>query len=400
MNLIDAVVDEKKASTMPLFHLAFRVFFLGAGVFSVVSVSLWMAVYLFGLPLPMTDISIIQWHAHEMIYGYALAVIAGFVLTAAKTWTGVQTLYGKPLALLFGLWAMARVLFLFGTEYLFWAACFDMLFVLILIVAVSHPIIKVRQWRQLAVLTKLVLLGGFNLLFYLGAFGTLDQGLYWGVYGGLYLLIGLILTMGRRVLPFFIERGVGYAVTLYNSLWLDMSSLALFVAFFINEVFVHNQVLSAWLALALFVIHGVRLAGWYTPGIWSRSLLWSLYLSFWFICLGFLLFAGVYFLGFSKFAAIHAFAFGGVGVVTLAMMSRVSLGHTGRNIRKPPRAVGYACGLLLVGALFRVIAPLLAAQYYVLWIALAQGLWILAFGMFTVVYAPVLYKPRLDGRFG
>ncbi len=243
-----------------------------------------------------------------MIYGYSLAVIAGFLLTAVKNWTGVQTLYGKPLILLFSLWTAARLLFLPGTSYLFIAGIFDVLFSLSLVLSVSYPIIKVKQWNQLAVLSKLILLITCNVFFYLGTLNVFDNGVFWGIYGGLYLVIGLILTMGRRVLPFFIERGVGYQIKLFNSNWLDISSLLLFLAFVVSELFLKNQILSSYLALGLFMVSSIRLIGWHTSGIWQKSLLWSLYLSFWFICIGFLLFAGIHFVGVSKFLAIHAFA--------------------------------------------------------------------------------------------
>ena len=357
---------------------------------------MWSAIFHFQLPLTLEEISVFQWHSHEMIYGYSIAVIAGFLLTAVKNWTGVQTIYAKPLILLFSLWAAARLLFLFGTSYLFIAGIFDVLFLVFLVFAVSYPIIKVKQWKQLAILSKLILLMMFNILFYLGALNIVDNGVFWGIYGGLYLIIALILTMGRRILPLFIQNGVGYQVKLFNSKWLDISILLLFLAFFISELFLRNQVLSSYLALALFVMNAIRLIGWHTSGIWKKSLLWSLYLSFWFICFGFLLFA----VGVSKFIAIHAFAVGGVGVVTMSMMSRVTLGHTGRDISKVPKAISYALGILLFSAIIRVVMPLLDIQNYMVWIGLSQGLWIISFLIFTIIYFPMFMQPRVDGKLG
>ncbi|NIQ16961.1 MAG: NnrS family protein, partial [Candidatus Dadabacteria bacterium] len=271
--------------------------FLGAGVFSIVSISLWFAIYHFQLPFSVQSITIFQWHAHEMIYGYSMAVIAGFLLTAVKNWTGVQTLYGKTLAFLFSLWAAARLLFLFGESYLFIAGIIDVLFSLFLVLSVGYPITKVKQWKQLAIVSNLILLITCNIFFYLGTLNVIDSGVSWGIYGGLYLVIGLILTIGRRILPFFIERGVGYEVKLFNSRLLDISSLLIFLAFFVSELFLKNQIFSSYLALGLFIVNCIRLIGWHTPGIWQKSLLWSLYLSFWFICAGFLLFAGIHFAG-------------------------------------------------------------------------------------------------------
>ena len=388
---------------MPILNLGFRLFFLGAGVYSAVSIFLWLLIYYYDLPIHLGAISVSQWHAHEMIYGYSLAVIAGFLLTAVKNWTGIQTVKGIPLLLLFGLWALARVMWFFGTQYFFVATILDLVFALLLIISVCYPVVKVRQWRQLAILSKLMLLVVFNLLFYLGVLNVLERGEYLGIYGGLYLVIGLILTMGRRVMPMFIENGVGYLgyrVKLFNSRWLDISSLVLFLIFFICELFFNYQPVSSSVALCLFVINAIRLIGWHTPGIWQRSLLWSLYLSLWFICIGFLLFACVFFIGISKFIALHAFAVGGIGVVTMAMMSRVSIGHSGRDINNPPRKISIAFLLLLSGAFFRVIVPLIDVQNYTVWIGISQILWVAAFMVFVIVFFPILTRSRIDGRPG
>ena len=148
-------INDISGNTPPkfaLFNLGFRAFFLGASFFSLISISLWSAIFLFQFPLPMQSISATQWHAHEMIFGYALAVVAGFLLTAVKNWTGVQTLHGKGLMLLFSLWAIARLTMLTGSSMLLVSAIFDLLFALFLLVAIAQPIIKVGQWKQLIIL--------------------------------------------------------------------------------------------------------------------------------------------------------------------------------------------------------------------------------------------------------
>ncbi len=389
-----------KKTEFALFNLGFRIFFLGAGLFSIIALSLWMAIYQLRISLFAQRISTFQWHSHEMIFGYSIAVVAGFLLTAAKLWTGRQMPHGKPLMLIFALWVIARLLFTLGTAYLFVAGIFDILFLLSLLFAVGYPIVKVKQWRQLPILSMLVLFIVCDLLFYLGAYGLIDNGFFWGIYGGLYLIVGLILIMGRRVLPAFITSGVGYPVTLTYSKWLDSANQFLFLAFLLTELILRNQMLSSYVALALFGVNAARLIGWHTPGIWKKSLLWSMYLPFWFITFGFLLSAGVYFVGISKFLAIHAFAVGGIGVLTLSMMARVSLGHTGRSFRNPPPAISYAFVLLLLGAVVRVIVPLFDTGHYTLWIGLSQTLWILSFAIFIIIYSPFLVKPRIDGKSG
>lgn len=387
-------------NNLSLFNLGFRPFFLGAAIFSIISITLWSAIYDLQLSIPINTISIFQWHAHEMIYGYGLAVIAGFLLTAVRNWTGVQTLHGLPLAVLFCLWMMARILFLCGTKYLAFAAFFDITFALYLGIAIAYPIIKVKQWRQLAILSKIILLISFNICFYLGAFTYLENGAYLGIYGGLYLIIGLVMTIGRRVIPMFIQNGVGYEVQLFNSRWIDISNIVMFLVFFVSELFLSNPTLTATMACGLFITNSVRLYGWHTPGIWKVPLLWSLYISLLFIDIGFLLFAMTYFIATSKYLAIHALAFGGIGIITLSMMSRVSLGHTGRNIHAASNLIKIALIGLSVGAIVRVGFPLLSPDNYLTWIVISQLLWITSFLLFTLVYAPILTQPRADGQAG
>jgi uncharacterized protein involved in response to NO len=378
---------------LPLLKVGFRLFFLGAAIFAVVSVWLWIAIYAFGMPIFIQNMSSVQWHAHEMIFGYSLAVIAGFLLTAVGNWTGRTVLNGWRLAGLFALWATARVLLLFGSELMPAAALADIAFSLSLLIVLAIPIVRTRQWKQLGLLTKVLLLGIANACFYLGYFGQLDTGIHLGIYGGLFLVIGVVLTMGRRVVPLFIERGLDYPVQLRNNRWLDGSSLVLFLAFFVVVLFYPAKGLSALFAGALFVVTSLRLAGWYTAGIWRLPLLWSLYLAFVFIDIGFLLFALSAITSVSKFLAIHAFATGGIGIVTLSMMARVSLGHTGRQVSKPPALVVYMLVILSLAAVIRVILPLFSAGYYLELIVISQGLWIVAFSLFIVAYFRILTTP-------
>jgi uncharacterized protein involved in response to NO len=395
MNNINSPVSD-----FALLNLGFRIFFLGASVYSIVAILFWMGIYAFNISLPIDGLSIFQWHAHEMIFGYSLAVIAGFLLTAVKNWTGIQTIHGLPLAGVFSLWLIARLLFLFGSLFVYYAAVFDLLFIIAVIAAAATPIIRSKNWKQLGILSKLVLLAVFNSFFYLGYAGLLEQGLTWGIYGGLYLVIGLILTLGSRVIPFFIERGVGYTVQLYNPKWITLLGLIVFLFFFISELFLHNKHVTGITSAALVIIYSVRLVGWYTSGIWKKPLLWSLYCAMIFIVLGFLLFALSSFYGISKFIAIHALAYGGIGMVTLSMMARVSLGHTGRNINEPPVTVNYIFALILIGSILRVFFPLFLPMQYMTWIICSQALWLVAFLLFVISYAPILIKARIDGEFG
>jgi len=235
-------------------------------------------------------------------------------------------------------------------------------------------------------------------LFLLGTAGVVQEGGVLGIYGGLYLVIGLILMMGRRVVPMFIKSGVDESVEPANSRFLDIASLVLFLVFFVAVLLRITAPIAAWTALLLAVVNAIRLLGWHTPGIWRKPLVWVIYLGLWFITLGFLLFFLAHYLGLSPFLAIHAFAYGGIGLMTLGMMSRVALGHTGRSIHQPPLAIQLAFAALALGALVRVVLPLFANSHYGLWIAVAQGLWLVAFLIFVLVYTPMLIAPRADER--
>jgi uncharacterized protein involved in response to NO len=334
-----------------------------------------------------------------MIFGYTLAVIAGFLLTATANWTGLQTLQGWSLAGLAALWLLARGLFLAG--YIGAAGLVDSLFIGLLTASVAVPIVRVRQGRQAGILGKLVLFMPAALVFSLGAVGAFGGGAQLGNTAGLYLVIGLILMMGRRVVPLFIKSGVEESVTPGNPRWLDIFSLFVFLVFFIAVLVPSGSDLAGVSALLLFFANTWRLLAWHTPGIWRKPLVWVLYLGLWFVTLGFALHALAWQKLLSPYIAIHAFAYGGIGLMTLGMMARVSLGHTGRSIHEPPRAIQVAFGVLLAGAVVRVIVPLLLpTDYYPLCIGASQALWILAFTLFVIVCAPMLVSPRVDALVG
>jgi uncharacterized protein involved in response to NO len=392
--------NRKDMKKFALFNLGFRPFFLGAGIFAVISIASWMLIYFSYIAVSITHISISQWHAHEMLYGYGLAVVAGFLLTAVKNWTGLPTLYGRPLMTLFAFWATARVLFLFGTTLLVWAAVADLLFGLMLIIAIAMPIIKAKQWMQLAVVSKVTLLWIGNLTFYLGCFGVITGGMTYAINGAILLFISLILMIGRRIIPFFIERGVETKIQLKQYKWLDISILVVFIALFLNAIFIQIPYLTSIFALSLFLLNGYRLFNWYAAGIWRVPLLWSLYLSAWLINFGFLFYGLQVQYSSLSILTLHIFTIGGVGLMTLSMMSRVALGHTGRDIRKPSRWLGLAFASIIASVLFRVVMPIFTMQFYASWVFLAAILWILGFAFFVVVYTPILVKPRADGAFG
>jgi uncharacterized protein involved in response to NO len=388
-----------------LTHLGFRPFFLLAGGFAVVSMVLWLALYSFawqGLPAQYPSQT---WHAHEMIFGYLLAVVAGFLLTAVKNWTGQQTLHQAPLMALAAVWLLARVL-PFTSLPLIYTAVADLSFQLILSLALMQPIIRARQWQQFAIIGKLLFMLIANSLFYLGLLGIWPAGSTLGLYMAFYLFIALTLTMARRVMPFFIEKGVGVAFTARNYRWLDYASLGLFLSFMLAELsyiasgYAPLATLVSALALLQIPLHILRLAGWYHPAIWRKPLLWVLYAAYGWLILGFALKGLSIWLALSPWLAVHAFAYGGLSLMTVGMMARVILGHTGRNVFAPPPALNPLFALIMLGAVVRVFCVALWPQAHTVWIVLAQVLWIAAFSLFLWIYAPMLIKARVDGRYG
>ncbi|HEY0842186.1 NnrS family protein [Methylotenera sp.] len=400
-----AVVQIQMRKTSPakgcaLFNLGFRPFFLGAGIFAILSIVWWVLVYSGHGFVQIQSITNAQWHAHEMLYGYGLAVVAGFLLTAVRNWTGVPTPHGKPLMGLFALWVSARLLFLFGTSLMLWAAIADLLFGLMLIIAISMPIFRAKQWPQLAVIVKVAMLWVGNIVFYLGYYQILQDGMLYAINGAVLLLIGLILMIGRRVIPFFIERGVSQPFKIQHYQWLDTGILVAFLALFINEIFYRHAELTPYFAIALFMMNGYRLSRWHVWGIWRVPLLWSLYLSAWMINLGFLLYGLHNLYAIPLILVLHLFTIGGIGLMSLAMMARVALGHTGRDIRVSSVWLIPTFIAVMLSLLLRVFAPIFAMQLYPSWIIASALCWIMAFAIFLWLYAPILYKPRVDGSPG
>ena len=372
-----------------------------AALYSIFATVAWFAIYVLGINPVLERMSVPGWHAHEMIYGYGTAVVAGFLLTAAQNWTGLKTLNSTPLALLLTLWLVPRLLpYAWPSVPPSLLALFDLAFLLFFISTVARVIIKSGNRKQTIILVVLTLLLASNGVYYLGLSGLVPGVEQRANLSGLYVLVGLILILAGRVVPSFTEGGVGYPVQLVNTPWVDRVNLALFTVFWISEITELGNTTRAILSAALFLLNAYRLQGWYTHGIWKKPLLWVLHIAYAFLTAGFLLTLLSALGAMPPQLAIHAFAYGGLGMMTLGMMSRVTLGHTGRSVQQPPAALTVAFGSLLAGGLIRVIAPVAAPSLYIYWIALSQVLWVVAFTVFLIVLGRALIKPRVDGRPG
>ncbi len=394
-------IEEPYLKKYAFLQLAFRPFFAAALGFSSLAVFIWMLLYQNGWDLPGNNYSTVSWHAHEMIFGYALAAVAGFLLTAIKNWTQLQTLQNRTLLLLVLLWLIPRLLPFTGNHTaLIFTAVIDELFLLMLFVSAVRPVIQTKQWKQVGIVSKLLLIAVSNLFFYLSLFDITPGYEQISLYCGFYLVLALILTMIRRLIPFFIEKGIDQSFQARNNKWVDITSLILFLAFALADLMQPLGQLVAILGVAQFAVHSYRIQGWYHSGIWKKPLLWSIYVAYAWIILGFLLKSASIWLELSPFLAMHSFAYGGIGMLTLGMMTRVALGHTGRNVFNPPKILNTVFGLLMVGAFFRIIIPLLEQQHYSWWIGIAQVLWVIAFTIVFIVYLPMLLKARVDKRPG
>ena len=393
--------EPQTAQKIALFNSGFRIFFLAAGVFSVISMLIWLLIYSLNSGPDLYHLNSLSWHAHEMIYGYTVAVISGFLLTATTNWTNRKTLTGLMLALAATFWFIARIspflTYENNIEIMFVA---ETLFFLFLLVGITKPIIQSRQWQQLPVLFPVILLSVANTVFYAGELELIENGAYIGLYSGFYLILTLIFIMGRRVIPFFIEKGVDENFSAKNYIWLDRVVIPVFVVYALLEVLKLNNSLLTILAAVLFILNSIRLYGWYTKGIWKKPLLWILFIAYLFITLGFALRLLSYFVNFSDFIVLHSYAVGGVGMITVGMMSRVALGHTGRNVFEPPVILSWVFGFIFLAAITRVVLPLLLPLNYINWILLSQVFWVGAFALFVKVYAAMLINTRIDGRPG
>lgn len=379
-----------------LFALGFRPFFLAGGLSAVILMVSWLIIQGRGLPLP-AYYGPIGWHGHEMLFGYTMAVVAGFLLTAVSNWTGQPTAKGRWLALLVGLWLAGRLAPLFASQYPLVAALADLAFLPAVGIAVAVPLLRAgqRQHYVIAVIIALLLVANALTHSGLGLGGEWStRGLTLGV-NTVALLIGL---MGGRVIPFFIERAV---IGAKRRSWraVEIGSMAGLALVMVLEFFAPASTALALAATAAALFNGLRLAGWHHRDLWRNPLLWVLFMGYGWLVVGLLL-KGVAALGLvAPTTVLHAITVGAIGVLTLGMMPRVSLGHTGREM-KAPATIPTAFLLINLAVLVRVFGPIIAPEYHTAWIHSSGTLWEAAFLLFSLRFLSILIRPRVDGRPG
>lgn len=404
-------IAKPQKSPHPVLNLGFRLFFLGAALFAVITMGVWHLL-LTGRVQFLAALNPIFWHGHEMLFGYGCAVIAGFLLTAVKAWTGVPMPVGWRLLGIFMPWLIARVLWfaagVMGADTgLVVAWLFDVLFWAVTTFVVTRAVWLARQKRQSGIIAKLMLLLVCQLGFGVGMTSHHQAWMSVSLYIALFVIVGVVLTIGRRVLPFFIEKGVmvdrdgkptGEQLSLPNAAWRDRLSLISFVGVAIG-VMLSQPLLLAVSALVCAGVNAWRLIGWHHRGIWQKPLLWSLYLSFWGLVVSLMLLAWLPWTTYSLSLGVHALALTAIGMTTVAMMARVSLGHTGRNIHAPPRLTTLMFGLMILCVLTRVCLPMLMDDYLQA-LSYSQLLWMMSFVLFVMGFGRMLMQPRVDGLMG
>ncbi len=396
---VDTVHREPPSGGLALFALGFRPFFLMAGAAAVVLLGLWVLHYTVGAGIG-TYYPPAVWHGHEMVFGYTVAVIAGFLLTAVRNWTDVQTLRGAPLAVLVALWVAGRLLPFHADEVPHAVvAGTDLLFLPLLTGALAVPLLRRRQARNLVVLPLLLALVLANALVHGEVLGYTQGTARIGLYLGVDLIVLTVAVIGGRVVPFFTQRALSGAAPRQ---WptVERVGYASIVAFAVLDALWPAGVAGGVAALLAAVSQGVRLAGWYDRRVWRVPLLWVLCVGYGWVVVGFAL-AAVAAAGLiSPSAALHAFTVGAIGTLTLGMMARVSLGHTGRRLELA-RVIVLAFALVATAAVVRVAgATVGGADWYVSCVTVAGGLWCVGFAIFSTVYAPILVRPRIDGQPG
>ena len=385
----------------PLWGRAFRPFFLGVGVYGFVIVAAWIAIWRGALPAPGW-LSPAWWHGHEMLFGLVAAAIAGFLLTAAPVWTGRPALSGRPLMALFGLWTAGRLAMLAAGQLpAGLVAAIDGAFLPVVAWVLARTVWGTGQRRNYGVVALVGLLALANAAVHAQALGFAAGSAPRALRIAADVIVVLIVVIGGRITPAFTTNALirlGVDAHASSRPWLDRLAIAAVVLLAGVDLVAPRSFASGTLAAAAGLAVATRMIGWQTLRTWRDPLVWSLHAGMVWIAIGLVLVAAGD-LGGSvpASAGLHALTAGAMGSMILAVMTRVSLGHTGRLLVLPSGAV---CSYALVhaGALARVgatLAPAAAER----WLLVVGGLlWAGAFGLFALLYGSILTRPRVGGK--
>lgn len=380
--------------------LAFRPLFLLAAVFSVFALSLWWLMFAGKVSINVYG-GMLWWHLHEMLFGFAVAVITGFLLTAVQTWTQLPSFQSYPLLALVLLWLAARVLMfmpsIVAPELI---AVVDMLYLPVCGLFMGYVTIKAKRWRNVIFMPILLAMAGLNGLMHASVLLPKASWFMPSALSMLYMVLLIMVIMAGRIFPMFTANGTQTAKV--ESLpWLEKLVIASMLLIVLTQAgwFDLGSVFNSALLIAAALIHGVRTIRWRPWVTLKTPLVWSLHLSYWFVVAGFMLLAASE-LGFdvTRSQAVHSFTIAGMGLMILAMISRVSLGHTGWPLQVSS-LMSAAFLLMVVAFATRFLAQAITGFYH-MGLLLATLSWCVAFLLFIMHYSKILCQARPDGRPG
>lgn len=377
-----------------LWELGFRPFYLLASIFASLSIPLW-ALQFSGL-LRQVYLRGSIWHAHEMLFGFALAVIVGFLFTAGRNWTNQPTPTGPTLAMLAALWVAGRVLVL--TPYGWAAAAVNVAFPLAAGIALGIPFIRARNRRNYFFIALLMLMAFAVGFVHLAQLGVVTLPAWAGLQIGLDVVLFIMAVMGGRVIPMFTNNGVPGAAAARHP-HIEKASLGLVLAVAAADAVGLKGASMAALAGVACLAHGVRWGLWQPWKTLRAPLVWVLHIAYFWVPVHFALRALAE-LGFvSSSLPTHALTVGAAGGLIIGMMTRTARGHTARPLRAD--RIDTACYLLvLLASVVRVVVPLTVPELTLVAVQWSAALWSCGFGLYAVRYWPVLTRARLDGKPG
>jgi len=380
---------------LPVFRLGFRPFYLGAAAFALFAVPYWIAGLLGLVALPSTMPPLL-WHAHEMLYGFAVAVIVGFLLTAGKAWTGLATPRGAKLAAMAALWLAARLSAAVAPYAVY--AVLDVVLLPWVAFVLIRVLLKAGNRRNLPLGAILLLLATANLSFHAAVLGWLDLDPVRALHAGLALVVMIECVIAGRVIPAFTMSALpGRQLTVPP--WLERTTLATTALSLASWVLLPaNSVTAAGFALAAS-LHAARLWHWQPWRTRARPILWVLHAAYAWLPVGFGLLAWAQLGGVAASAGIHALAVGATAGLIVGMVTRTARGHTGRPL-KVSRLEVAAYLLVAVAAIARVLLPLVAPAHTAEGLVVAAAAWASAFALYLWVFTPWLLSSRLDGKDG
>lgn len=370
---------------------AFRPFYLGGACFAVIAVPLWLGMWYHNFFTP--SLPPLFWHAHEMVYGFAVAIIIGFLFTAARNWTGLPLPAGVPLALLVGLWLVGRLGMFFA--YGAFTAAIDSLPLLIVTCVLARKFVRARSWCSMPLVGVLSMLGSANMAFHAASHGLLPISPLQAIEAGLFFVVLVEMIVGGRVVPGFSINAVPDARR-WRSVWLHRGSFVLAAGAFLSDLIQAPEAVTGIVALVAGAAVAAQAIGWNPLAARRNPMLWILHVSYAWIPVGLVLLGLASFGTVARSAAIHSFSVGSMGGMIMGMITRTALGHSGRKVRAG-RAEVVAFVLVLLGAGLRVGAALIPEAS--LHAMLASGTaWTAAFLVYACSYGPMLLgcRPRSE----